>query len=73
MDKDATRVITPYKSKFFAVILCECVLAALIILTVLTLKFFMPKTFKEAKEWYNQNVTVDTSAEEIVKGVYNEV
>ncbi|MBO4432045.1 MAG: hypothetical protein J5852_00790 [Clostridia bacterium] len=72
MDGDVNSVITPYKSKFFATVLCECILALLIIATVFTLKFFMPKTFKSAKKWYLENITQDTSAEEIVKGVYNE-
>ena len=43
------------------------------ILTVLAVKFFMPKTFKSAKKWYLDNVTVDTSAEEIIKGAYDEI
>ncbi|MBO7519823.1 MAG: hypothetical protein J6T73_03505 [Clostridia bacterium] len=73
MDEDVTRVTEPYKSKFFAVVLCECVLAVLVILTVLAVKFFMPKTFKSAKKWYLDNVTVDTSAEEIIKGAYDEI
>ena len=73
MDEDVSRVITPYKSKFFAVVLCECILAVLIILSVLSLKFFMPKTFNAAKKWYLDNVTVDTSAEEIIKGAYDEI
>ena len=72
MDEDVSRVITPYKSKFFAILTCECILAVLIIGVVLAVKFFMPETFKEAKEWYRQNVTVDTSVQEIIKGVYNE-
>lgn len=72
MDEDVSRVITPYKSRFFATVLCECILAALIILTALTLKFFMPDTFKSAKKWYDQNITVDTDVEEIIKGVYDE-
>ena len=73
MDEDVTRVTEPYKSKFFAVILCECILAVLLILTVLSVRFFMPKTFKKAKKWYLQNMTVDTSAEDIIKGAYNEI
>lgn len=72
MDGDVSRVITPYKSVFFSVMLCECVLAAVIIALVFALKFFMPKTYKSAQKWYAKNITVDTVAEEIIKGASNE-
>lgn len=72
MDGDVSRVITPYKSKFFHIMLCECILAVLIIALVFALKFFMPQTYKSAQKWYAQNVTVDTVAEEIIKGVKDE-
>ena len=72
MAEDVSRVITPYKSKFFYIMLCECVLAAVIIALVFALKFFMPQTSKSARKWYVQNITVDTVAEEIIKGVYDE-
>ena len=72
LDEDVSRVITPYKSKFFQITLLECTLAAFIILLVLALKFFMPKTYKTAQKWYAENVTVDTNTQEIIKGVYDE-
>lgn len=52
--------------------LCECILAVLIIALVFALKFFMPQMYKSAQKWYAQNVTVDTVAEEIIKGVKDE-
>lgn len=73
MDEDVSRVISPYKSKFFAVMLSEFILALVIIAAVLILKYFFPKQYKESKKWYEQNVTVDTNTEEIVKGFYDEV
>ena len=72
-DKDVTRVVTPYKSRFFAVMLCECILAAVVIAGVISVKFFMPKTFKSLKKWYAENIAVDTSAEEIIKGIEYEI
>ena len=72
MEEDVSRVITPYKSKFFYIMLCECILAVLIIAFVFALKFFMPKTYKTAQKWYAQNITVDTVADEIVKGAKDE-
>lgn len=53
------------KSTFFAVILCECILAILIIAGALGLKFFMPKTYAAAKQWYEKNLTPDTSVTDI--------
>ena len=73
MDKNVTAAITPYKSKFFSILLCECILAVLIIATALILKYFMPDTFKAARKWYCENMLADTKAEEIVKGVYDEI
>lgn len=72
MDEDVSRVITPYKSKFFYIMLCECVLAVIIVALAFALKFFMPETYKSARKWYVQNAEVDTVAEEIIKGVYDE-
>lgn len=72
LDKDVNKVITPYKSKFFQITLLECILAVLIVLLALALKFFVPKTYKAAQRWYAENVTVDTNADEIIKGVYDE-
>ena len=53
------------KSAFFSVTLCQCILALLLIAGALTLKFFFPKTYSNAKKWYQKNLTPDTSITEI--------
>lgn len=72
MDETGTDAIGVQKSMFFAITVCECILAAALILSILGLKFFAPKTYKNIKKWYVQNVEVQTDVNEIVKGVKNE-
>ena len=62
----------PYKSTFFAVVVCECVLALLLILTALSMKFFFPKSFSAAKKWYIKNITVDTNIKNFMEEIKDE-
>ncbi|MBR5922430.1 MAG: hypothetical protein IKZ59_01415 [Clostridia bacterium] len=61
------------KSTFFAVVLCECVLAAALIITVTVLKFFVPKAFSAVRRWYTETIATDTDVSEIINGAKNEV
>ena len=71
MDKYESDMI-PYKSTFFAVAVCECVLAVLLILTAITMKFFFRKSFAAAKDWYTKNARIDTNISEFIKEVNGE-
>ena len=62
LDKDVNVVLEPYKSVFFKVAVVECVLAAILVLTVMSVKFFAPKTYSQAKKWYVENVQIDTDS-----------
>lgn len=71
LEKYETQII-PYKSTFFSVSICECILALLLIISAFTMKFFFPKSFSAAKEWYNKNAKVDTNVSEFIKEVTDE-
>lgn len=71
LDKYEAEII-PYKSNFLSVAVCECVLATLLILSVLTLKFFFPKTYNSAKQWYTENAMVDIDIERFINEAENE-
>ena len=72
LDKDVNAIVIPYKSTFFSVAICECVLAALLVLSAFGIKFFLPKTYKQAKKWYVENITVDINISEFIKEANNE-
>ena len=72
MDKEVNDIVIPYKSTFFAVAICECVLAAVLILSAFGIKLFLPKTYSQAKKWYAENITVDINISEFIKEANNE-
>ena len=47
------------KNVFFAVTVCECILAATLIITVTVLKFFAPAAFVRMRGWYSENAAAD--------------
>lgn len=51
---------------FVKIIILQCVLAVLIIATVLMTKYFFRGTYKELKHWYQENVAVDTDIYEVL-------
>lgn len=38
----------------------------LILLTVLVVKYFFKGTYNQVKEWYSQNICVDTDIEQVI-------
>ena len=60
------------KNTFFAVALCELILAVLLVSSAFALKYFFPKEFSKAKKWYGKNIMTYTSISDIVKGAENE-
>lgn len=61
------------KPALFAVIVCECILALAVIITALTLKFFIPSAYKPARQWYADNVTADIDVKRIIEGAKDEI
>lgn len=61
------------KSVFFSVALIESILAVLLILGVLGIKFFFKEQYIEIKKWYAENLTVDINISEIIDGAKDEI
>lgn len=60
------------KSMFFSVVLCESILALILVLTTLSAKYFFKKPYKEAKKWYIENIMIDIDIEELIKEARDE-
>lgn len=51
---------------FFKIIVTECVLAIIILISVTVIKYFFKGTYTEIKTWYDQSVAVDTEIKEVL-------
>ncbi len=61
------------KNVFFAVTVCECILAATLIITVTVLKFFAPAAFVRMRGWYSENAAADTDVFAVINGAEDEI
>lgn len=61
------------KNVFFAVTVCECILAATLIITVTVLKFFAPAAFAQVEKWYDENLAADTDVSSLINGAEDEI
>ncbi len=61
------------KDVFFSVALLESILAVLLILGILAVKFFFKEQYIEMKKWYTENITVDTNVSAIIDEVKDEI
>ncbi len=52
---------------FLKSVITQSVVVLIIVLTVVVLRFGFVETFKTVKEWYQQNVLVDTDIYEVIK------
>lgn len=60
-------ILTPKKRDCFAsIIITQSICVVLILLTVLVVKYFFKGTYNQAKEWYSQNICVDTDIEQVI-------
>ena len=56
------------------IIITQSVCVILILLTVLTVKFFFKDNYSEVKTWYNHNICVDTDINQVIsEGVTDEI
>ncbi len=53
---------------FSAIIITQCICVTVIIFTILGLKLCFKKDFSKAKNWYIQNICVDTDINEVLSG-----
>ena len=55
------------KNYFVSIIIAECICVCIILLSVFVVKFFFAKQYKELKEWYQENICVDTDINEVLE------
>ena len=70
---DEIKIKEKGKSVFFSVALIESILAVLLILGVLGIKFFFKEQYIEIRKWYTENLTVDINISEIIDGAKDEI
>lgn len=67
-EKEAVGQIKP-KNTFVAVLITQSICVVMIILSVLTVKFFFKAEHKKLAEWYEKNVAAGISAEDVLNKV----
>lgn len=73
---DENDILKPKSGGAFGIIIAEAVVALLILLSVLTVKYFFKGTYAELKRWYNTNICAETEISEVIEtsgGGVNEV
>lgn len=53
--------------KLTKIIIAQSICVLIIILSILTTKYFFKSTYKKFVNWYNENVTVTTDVNEVLK------
>lgn len=61
-------ILTPKREMVLPIIITQVVCVAVMIVTVLTVKFFFKDIFKEVKNWYADNMLIDTSISDVETG-----
>ncbi|MEE1239048.1 MAG: hypothetical protein UHO61_03895 [Acutalibacteraceae bacterium] len=62
---DETKNSKP-KSGFFGIIITQSIVTLIILLSVLTVKYFFKSTYSSLKEWYNVNICAETDINEVL-------
>ena len=64
---DENDILNPKNGAVFGIIIAEAAVAALILLSVLTVKYFFKGTYSELKKWYNTNICAETEISEVIE------
>ena len=59
--------ITPKDNMYINIIITQAICVILILLSVLTVKYFFKGEYKNFKEWYLEEITADTHIEEVIR------
>lgn len=51
---------------FIKIIILQCIFTVIILSSVLVVKYFFKSTYTEFKEWYTDNIAVDTDIYEVL-------
>ncbi len=54
------------RNMYINIIITEALCGVVILLSVLTLKYFFKSEYEEFKAWYNTEITADTKIEEVI-------
>lgn len=60
-------ILKPKSGGFFGIIITEAVVAAVILLSVLTVKYFFKGTYASLKGWYSVNICAETDVNEVIE------
>lgn len=52
---------------FYGIIIVQCICVAVILLSVVTVKFFFKPTYQKVQKWYKENITVDTDIKQVIE------
>lgn len=63
---DQNDILNPKSGAAFGIIIAEAAVAAIILLSVLTVKYFFKGTYSEIKKWYNTNICAETEISEVI-------
>ena len=63
---DEQEILNPKSGGFLGIIITEAVVAAVILLSVIAVKYFFKGTYPSLKEWYNTNICAETDINEVL-------
>ncbi len=59
----------PSPGKAFGIIIAEAAVAAVILLSVITVKYFFKDCYAGLREWYHVNICAETDVDEVIETV----
>ena len=54
------------KNYISRITLTQCICMIIILLSIFTVKYFFKGTYNELKEWYKENICIDTDINEVL-------
>ena len=54
------------RGMYINIIITQAICMIVVLLSVITIKYFFKSDFKELKDWYKTQITADTRIEEVV-------
>lgn len=72
---ETEEIIKPPKKEVFSyIVITQCICVVLILLTVITVKYFFRSAYKNIDEWYKNNICIDTDINLVLsEGENNEI
>ncbi len=52
---------------FFKIIIVEIICVAVILLSVIAVKYFFKATYSKVEKWYKENIIVDTDIKQVIE------